>query len=56
MEEICKRINEAEAQATNKKLDEVLANQESILRKLNTLAVDMKRTKNRIPQNSKKPF
>ena len=32
--EIQKRINEAEAQATNKKLDEILANQKDILRQI----------------------
>ena len=31
MEEIQKRITEAEAQATNKKLDQILKNQEEIL-------------------------
>ena len=37
IEEIQKRINEAEAQATNKKLDEILENQRKILEKLSEM-------------------
>jgi len=37
IEEICKLINEAEAQATNKKLDEILENQRKILEKLSDM-------------------
>ena len=37
IEEIQKRINEAEAQATNKKLDEILENQRKILEKLSNM-------------------
>ena len=37
IEEIQKRINEAEAQSTNKKLDEILENQIKILEKLSDM-------------------
>jgi hypothetical protein len=42
IEEICKLINEAEAQATNKKLDEILKNQVTIIKKLEYLHDDMR--------------
>jgi len=41
MEEICRRINEAEAQATNKKLDEILENQRKILKKLSDMDTEV---------------
>ena len=37
MEEICKLINEAESEVTNKKLDEILENQRKILEKLSEM-------------------
>ena len=42
IEEICKLINEAEAQATNKKLDEILKNLETIIKKLEDIHDDMR--------------
>ena len=42
MEEVQKRINEAEAQATNKKLDEILKNQVMIIKKLEDIHDDMR--------------
>ena len=41
IEEICKLINEAEAQATNKKLDEILKNQVTITKRLKDLQHDI---------------
>lgn len=41
IEEIYKLINEAEAQATNKKLDEILENQRKILDKLSDMDTEV---------------
>jgi hypothetical protein len=41
IEEICKRINEAEAQATNQKVDEINENLKAILRKLDLIYIAM---------------